>query len=53
VVTIRQPLGFLFPDVFLRGGGEANAAILQRDRISRRIASAFTRDQLHIIFRIR
>jgi hypothetical protein len=43
VVAIGQPPGLLSPNVFLRSGCEANAAILQRDRSSRRITSASTR----------
>jgi hypothetical protein len=43
VVAIGQPPGFLSSNVFLRSGCEANAAILQRDRSSRRITSASTR----------
>ena len=43
VVTIGQPPGLLSPNVFLRSGCEVNAAILQRDRSSRRITSASTR----------
>jgi hypothetical protein len=43
VVTIGQPPGLLSLNVFLRSGCEANAAILQRDRSSRRITSASTR----------
>ncbi len=43
VVAIGQPPGLLSPNVFLRNGCEANAAILQRDRSSRRITSASTR----------
>ena len=43
VIAIGQPPGLLSPNVFLRSGCEANAAILQRDRSSRRITSASTR----------
>ena len=43
VVTIGQPPNLLAMNVFLRCGCEANAAILQRDRSSRRITSASTR----------
>ena len=37
VVAIGQPPGLLSPNVFLRSGCEPNAAVLQRDRSSRRI----------------
>jgi len=43
VVAIGQPPGLLSSNVFLRSGCEANAAILRRDRSSRRITSASTR----------
>src|SRR5712692_1802190 len=43
VVAIGQPPGFFCPNMSLRSGREANAAILQRDRSSRRITSASTR----------
>ena len=43
VVAIGQPPRLLSSNVFLRRGCEANAAILQRDRSSRRITSASTR----------
>ncbi len=43
VVAIGRPPCFLAPNVFLRSGREANAAILQRDRSSRRITSASMR----------
>ena len=43
VVAIGQPPCFLAPNVFLRSGCEANVAILQRDRSSRRITSASMR----------
>jgi len=43
VVAIGQPPGLLSANVFLRSGCETNAAILQRDRSSRRITSASTR----------
>jgi hypothetical protein len=43
VIAIGQPPGLLSPNVFLCSGCEANAAILQRDRSSRRTTSASTR----------
>lgn len=45
VVAIGQPPGLLSPNVFLCSGCEANAAILQRDRSSRRITSASRNDR--------
>ena len=42
VVAIGQPPCLLSPNVSLRSGGEANVAILQRDRSSRRTTSAST-----------